>query len=71
MFVQTFKLLGQVGLEKSLTKISILITLEGEIEKGKKKAKINISSLVLFTVIPHLSCIQNLKTLVLIDAELI
>ena len=35
MFVPNFKILGQVVPEKSLTKISIFITLEWEIEKGK------------------------------------
>ena len=53
MFVPNFKSLGQVVPKKSLTKISIFITLEREIEKGQivKKAKINLSILVLFTVI--------------------
>ena len=53
MFVPNFKILGQVVPEKSLTKISIFITLECEIEKGKKlkkKAKINLGTLVLFSV---------------------
>ena len=35
MFVQNFKILGQVVPENSLTKISIFITLEREMEKGK------------------------------------
>ena len=35
MFVPNFKILGQVVPEKSLTKISIFITLEIEIEAGK------------------------------------
>ena len=35
MFVPNFKILGQAVPEKSLTKISIFITLEGEIEKQK------------------------------------
>ena len=39
MFVPNFKILGQVVLEKSLTKISICITLEREIEKRKKIEK--------------------------------
>ena len=37
MFVLNFKILGQVVPEKSLTKISIFITLE--IEKRKKEGK--------------------------------
>ena len=36
MFVPNFKILGQVVPEKSLTKISIFITLEREIEKGNQ-----------------------------------
>ena len=48
-----FKNLGQVVLEKSLTKIFIFITLEGEIEKGtkieKEGAKINLSTFVFFS----------------------
>ena len=35
MFVPNFKILGKVVPEKSLTKISIFITLEREIDKGK------------------------------------
>ena len=35
MFVPPFKILGQVVSEKSLTKISIFITLDQEILKGK------------------------------------
>ena len=35
MFVPNFKILGQVVPEKSLTKISIFITLELDIEKRK------------------------------------
>ena len=35
MFVPNFKILGQVVPGKSLTKISIFITLEGDIEKQK------------------------------------
>ena len=53
MFVPNFKILGQEVHEKSLTKISIFITLELEIEKGnkmKRKAKINLSTLILFSV---------------------
>ena len=52
MFVPNFKILGQVVLEKSLTIISICITLERwKKEKKKKKAKLNFSTLVLITVI--------------------
>ena len=52
MFEPNFEILGQVVPEKSLTKISIFITLERK-KKGKikKKAKLNLSTLVLFTVI--------------------
>ena len=39
MFVPNFKILGQVVLEKSLTKISIFITLESEIEKRKNRKR--------------------------------
>ena len=46
MFVPNFKILGQVVPEKSLTKISILID-KGKIEK---EGKINLSTLVLFSV---------------------
>ena len=51
MFVPNFKILGQVFPEKYLTKISLFITLERK-KKGKikKKAKLNLSTLVLFTV---------------------
>ena len=38
-FVPNFKILGQVVLEKSLTKISIFIILEREKEKEKKIEK--------------------------------
>ena len=50
VFVPNFKTLGQVVPEKSLTKISIFIALEREIEK-EKNAKINLSTFVLFSVI--------------------
>ena len=39
MFVPNFKILGQVVPEKSLTKMSIFITLELEIEKGKNRKR--------------------------------
>ena len=57
-----FKILGQVVPEKSLTKISIFITLKCEIEKGKieNKANINLSTMILFTVI-HLVVIVYTK----------
>ena len=54
MFLQNFKVLCQVVPEKSLTKISIFITLEvGDSKSGKqkKKASINLGTLVLFSVI--------------------
>ena len=45
MFVPNFKILGQVVLEKSLTKISICITLERwEKEKIEKEDKLNLST---------------------------
>ena len=51
MFVPNFKILGQVVPEKSLTKISIFITLERlKKEKIEKEGKINLSTLVLFSV---------------------
>ena len=37
MFVPNFKILGQIVLEKFLTKISICIILEWEIEKGNQR----------------------------------
>ena len=45
-FVPNFKILGTVVPEKSLTQISLCITLEGEMEKWKKMVKINLSVLV-------------------------
>ena len=39
MYVLNFKILGQVVPEKSLTKVSIFITLEIEIEKGKNRKR--------------------------------
>ena len=39
MFVPNFKILGQVVPEKFLTKISIFIPLECEIEKGKNRKR--------------------------------
>ena len=48
------KILGKAVPKKSLMKISIFITLDREIEKRKKlkkKARINLNTLVLFTVI--------------------
>ena len=54
MFVPNLKILCQVVPEKPLTKISLFITLECEIEKRKNRkhfAKINLSTLMLFTVI--------------------
>ena len=84
--VQKFKILGQVVTEKSLSKTSIITnTLERETErererererekkKNEKKAKIILTTLVLFTAI-HLivlSMYTHLKTLALNDAELI
>ena len=51
MFVLNFKILGQVIPEKSLTKISIFITLERfKKVKIEKEGKINLSTLVLFSV---------------------
>ena len=51
--VPNLTILGQVVLEKSLTKISIFIILEREIEKGKnrKNNEKNLSTFVLFSVI--------------------
>ena len=55
MFVPNFKILGKAVPEKSLTKISMFITnkigLRDRKKNRKKKAKINLSSLVFFTVI--------------------
>ena len=55
MFETNFKILGQVVPEKSLTKISIFITSSGvrdrKKEKLKKKAKVNLRTMVFFSVI--------------------
>ena len=53
MFVPNFKILGQVVPEKSLTKISIFITLSERLKKEKieKEGKINLGTLVLFSVL--------------------
>ena len=54
MFVPNSKILGEVVLEKSLTKISICITLESERWKKENielEGKLNLSTLVLFPVI--------------------
>ena len=51
MLVPNFKILGQAVPEKSLTKFSIFITLERlKKEKIEKEGKINLSTLVLFSV---------------------
>ena len=52
LFVPTFKILGAVVPEKSLTKVCLCITLE-RWEKGnmEKKAKLNVSMLVFFPTI--------------------
>ena len=53
-YVPNFKTLGAVVPEKSLTQISLCITLEWEMEKSKnrkKKAKINLSILIFFPTI--------------------
>ena len=74
MFVPNFKILGQVVLEKSLTKISICITLESERwkkEKIEKEGKIKSQHLSFASTWLSSLCIQNLKTVALIDAELI
>ena len=68
MFVPNFKILDQVVPEKSLTKISIFITLEWQIEKGKnrKRRQKLISELwFCFQWYTYLSSsfIQNLKTI--------
>ena len=62
-FVPNFKILGQVVPEKSLTKISIFIILEREKEKVKnrKSAKINLNTLVLFSVIQLVILILYIK----------
>ena len=54
MFVQNFKVLCQVVPEKYLTEISIFITLgvtDSKSGKQKKKANINLGTLVLVSVI--------------------
>ena len=57
--------------EKSLTQISLCITLEWEMEKWKKMVKINLIILVfcptIYLATPR--CIRNLKTLALIETE--
>ena len=60
----SFKILRQVVPEKSLTKISIFIILKCEIEKSekwKKNAKINLSTLVSFSVIQLVALILYIK----------
>ena len=55
MFVPNFKILGQVVPEKSLTKISIFITLERlKKEKNRKEGKINLSTLLVLFSVLHL-----------------
>ena len=76
MYVPNFKILGQVVPEKALTKVSIFITLKREIEKGKNRKtrqKLFSEPWLCFQKYTYLSslCIQNLKILALIDAELI
>ena len=64
MFVPNFKFLVQEVLEKSLTKISICITLESERwkkEKIEKKAKLNLSTLALFPVMHLVALIVYTK----------
>ena len=51
MSVQNFKILCQVVPEKSLTKVSMFITLgktDSKSEEKKKKANINVGSLFFF-----------------------
>ena len=71
MFVLNFKILDAVVSEKSLTQISLCITLEWEMEKGKKKWQ-DISALW-FSFTQDTStvcrCLQNLKTLAVLGAE--
>ena len=77
MFVPNFEILGQVVPEKSLTKISIFITLErkkkGKIEKKEGKIKSQHLGFVYSYTLgrSHRVYKQNLKTLAIIDAELI
>ena len=75
-FVPNLTILGQVVLEKSLTKISIFIILDRGIEKGKNRKNNEKKSKHLCFVFCYktwltLFCLQNLKTLAIIDAELI
>ena len=52
MFVPNFKILGQVVPEKSLTKFPYSLPWSERLKKGKieKEGKINLSTLVLFSV---------------------
>ena len=52
MFVPNFKILGQIY-EKSMTKIAIFIPWSERLKKEKieKEGKINLSTLVLFSVL--------------------
>ena len=73
-FVPNYKILGTVVLEKSLTQISLCITLEWETEKKKKwkrRQKLITESWFSFPQYTWhlLRCIQNLKTLAVIGAE--
>ena len=64
MFVPNFIILGQVAPEKSMTKNSISITLEWEVEKKdniEKEGKKNLSTLVLFTLIHLVALIVYTK----------
>ena len=51
MFAPDFKILGEAIAEKSLTQISLCITLEWEMEKWKKEGKINFIIVVFFNTI--------------------
>ena len=73
-FVPNFKILGAVVPEKSLTQISLCITMEWEMEKSKtRKRKQKLISASWFSfpqyTWPLSRCTQNLKTLALIEAE--
>ena len=71
MFVPSFKILGQVIPEKSMTKISIFIPWGEKLKKGKIEKEGKSQSQHLEYTWSSSSCIQNLKILALIDAELI
>ena len=75
-FVPNFKILGQVVNEKSLTKISIFILYIGVRDRKKKNRKKNANKIsapwICFQyTLGHPYPVHKLKTLALLNAELI